>query len=66
MEIKSCPFCGRNVRVNIINTPLGFIHVIECGGKDCFASMEKSSKEKLIDAWNKRTYKSERYAVSSE
>jgi len=48
-----CPFCGNQVEVKKYLTPNGNHWQVIC--EDCTVAMTASTKEQVIDKWNRRT-----------
>jgi hypothetical protein len=61
-KLLSCPFCGSE-KVKMWNENLGtgklripiFSHWIQCQENSCYAMQQGSSREKVIERWNRRT-----------
>ena len=55
MELKPCPFCGSEAlvhKMDRLTTKDRYFFKLEC--KKCGACQERQTKEKAIEAWNKR------------
>ena len=58
MEIKPCPFCGGEVRLDVAYSYFRDT-VIYCDGCDMVYTLDDCSatKEQIAEAWNRRIYR---------
>lgn len=55
-ELKPCPFCGKkNPIVDVFNLESGIVYQVYCNQCGGCGPDYGSSKERAIDAWNKRS-----------
>lgn len=57
--LKSCPFCGNDVKIYKIDTDYGLYHGIKCHTKDCYIFEAEDachdSQDALVRRWNTRS-----------
>lgn len=65
-DLKLCPFCGGDARVQKVNAIVGVKFTVCCGNCYCMGHETTylvSTREKAVEAWNKRANDCDREAL---
>jgi hypothetical protein len=57
IELKKCPFCGGEVRIDAIDAMDMSCFMVGCRNKDCICHVTGAAYDTLLDAveaWNRR------------